>query len=491
MIGEMLRSTVGWPAGISAVPDKIESVQKEFRVEHDSIGDKEVPADAYYGVQTLRAVENFRITGLNLHPELINSLVQIKKAAAITNCEIGLLDPKKSEAIVNACDEILAGNFRLHFVVDPIQGGAGTSLNMNANEVIANRAIELLGGKKGEYSLIHPNDHVNLGQSTNDVIPTAGKMTTIRLLMKLRLQLQCLQLALSNKAEEFNHVIKMGRTQMQDAVPIRLGQEFRAYADAVTRNIVRIEKAAEEMRPLNMGGTAIGTGVNADTAYLERIVPVLNEVSGMNFVQAADLIDSTQNLDPFVAVSGAVKTCAVTLSKIANDLRLMSSGPRAGFGEINLPAMQNGSSIMPGKVNPVIPEVVNQVSFNVIGNDVTITMVAEAGQLELNAFEPIIFYNLFQSIDTLGFATETFVDNCITGITANEERCRELVENSVGIVTTLAPVIGYQRAADIAKKALKQNRPVREIILEEKIMEPEELSRVLDPVSMTEPGIRH
>ena len=441
-------------------------------------------------MQTLRAVENFRITGLNLHPELINSLVQIKKSAAITNCEIGLLDPKKSEAIVSACDEILAGNYRQHFVVDPIQGGAGTSLNMNANEVIANRAIELLGGQKGDYSIIHPNDHVNLGQSTNDVIPTAGKMTTIRLLMKLRLQLQCLQLALSNKAEEFNHVIKMGRTQMQDAVPIRLGQEFRAYADAVARNISRIEKAADEMRPLNMGGTAIGTGVNADTVYLQRIVPVLNEVSGMDFVQAADLIDSTQNLDPFVAVSGAVKTCAVTLSKIANDLRLMSSGPRAGFGEINLPAMQNGSSIMPGKVNPVIPEVVNQVSFNVIGNDVTITMAAEAGQLELNAFEPIIFYNLFQSIDTLGFATETFVDNCVTGITANEERCRELVENSVGIVTTLAPVIGYQRAADIAKKALKQNRPVREIILEEKIMEAEELSRVLDPVSMTEPGIK-
>jgi aspartate ammonia-lyase len=361
---------------------------------------------------------------------------------------------------------------------------------MNANEVIANRAIELLGGQKGDYSIIHPNDHVNLGQSTNDVIPTAGKMTTIRLLMKLRLQLQCLQLALSNKAEEFNHVIKMGRTQMQDAVPIRLGQEFRAYADAVARNISRVEKAADEMRPLNMGGTAIGTGVNADTVYLQRIVPALNEVSGMDFVQAADLIDSTQNLDPFVAVSGAVKTCAVTLSKIANDLRLMSSGPRAGLGEINLPAMQNGSSIMPGKVNPVIPEVVNQVSFNVIGNDVTITMAAEAGQLELNAFEPIIFYNLFQSIDTLGFATETFVDNCVTGITANEERCRELVENSVGIVTTLAPVIGYQRAADIAKKALKQNRPVREIILEEKIMEAEELSRVLDPVSMTEPGIK-
>ena len=489
MIEEMLRSTVGWPAGTRMLSGETESGTKNWRTEHDSIGDRKVPADAYYGVQTLRAVENFRITGLSLHPEIINSLVHIKKAAALTNCEIGLLDKRTADAIVAACDEILAGKFRTQFVVDPIQGGAGTSLNMNANEVIANRAIELLGGQKGEYSLVHPNDHVNLSQSTNDVIPTAGKMAVIRLLMKLRLQLHCLQLALSKKADEFDHVIKMGRTQMQDAVPIRLGQEFRAYADAVTRNIERIEKAADEMCVLNMGGTAIGTGVNADKAYLQRIVPVLNEVSGMKFVQAADLIDATQNLDPFVAVSGAVKTCAVSLSKIANDLRLMSSGPKAGFGEINLPAMQNGSSIMPGKVNPVIPEVVNQVSFNVIGNDMTITLAAEAGQLELNAFEPIIFYNLFQSIDTLGFATETFTDNCITGITANEERCRELVENSVGIVTTLAPVIGYQRAADIAKKALKQGRPVREIILEEKILTPEEVSCILDPVSMTEPGI--
>ncbi len=484
---EMLRTTVGWPAGTRVIPDIEELEQDRFRIEHDSIGDKKVPADAYYGVQTLRAAENFRITGLNMHPEMINSLVQIKKAAAITNARTGMLDSKRCEAIVKACDEILAGSFRMHFVVDPIQGGAGTSLNMNANEVIANRAIEILGGQKGDYTIVHPNDHVNLSQSTNDVIPTAGKMTTVRLLLHLRLQLQCLQLALSKKAEEFDHVIKMGRTQMQDAVPIRLGQEFRAYADAVTRSIGRIEKAADEMRPINMGGTAIGTGVNADPAYLRMIVPVLNEVSGMEMVQATDLIDSTQNLDPFVAVSGAVKSCAVTLSKIANDLRLMSSGPRAGFGEINLPAMQNGSSIMPGKVNPVIPEVVNQVSFNVIGNDLTITLAAEAGQLELNAFEPIIFYNLFQSIDTLGFATETFVDNCITGITANEERCRELVENSVGTVTVLAPVIGYQKAADIAKKALQQNRSVREVLLEEHVMEPEELSRVLDPVRMTEP----
>ena len=489
MIKETMISTVGLPAGGYAIHPITGSGQTKYRTEHDSVGDKKVPEDAYYGVQTLRAVENFQITGLQMHPEIISNLACIKKAAAITNREIGLLDPKISEAIVKACDEILKGGFLEHFVVDPIQGGAGTSLNMNANEVIANRAIELLGGRKGDYSIVHPNDHVNMGQSTNDVIPTAGKMTAIRLLMKLRLQLQCLHLALSKKAEEFDHVIKMGRTQMQDAVPIRLGQEFKAYANAVHRNIIRIEGAADEMRLLNMGGTAIGTGINADKAYLERIVPVLNEVSGMDFVQAEDLIDATQHLDPFVAVSGAVKTCAVALSKIANDLRLMSSGPRAGFGELNLPAKQNGSSIMPGKVNPVIPEVVNQVAFNVIGNDMTITLAAEAGQLELNAFEPIIFYNLFQSIDTLGFATETFVDNCIIGITANEDRCRELVENSVGIVTTLAPVIGYQQAADIAKRALRERRPVRDIILEENVLSPEEVSRILDPVSMTEPGL--
>ena len=471
---------------INKLKKQAEEHEKKYRREHDSIGDKDVPEDAYYGVQTLRAVENFRITGLRLHHQMINSLVFIKKAAALTNCEIGILDPEKAEAIVKACDEILRGGFRSDFVVDPIQGGAGTSLNMNANEVIANRAIELLGGKKGDYSIIHPNDHVNLSQSTNDVIPTAGKMTTVRLLMNLVIQLQCLDIALSNKATEFDHIIKMGRTQMQDAVPIRLGQEFKAYADAITREIVRVVRSIDEMLTINMGGTAIGTGVNANKEYRKRIVPILNEVSGIDFVQAEDLIDSTQNLDSFVAVSGMVKTCAVSLSKIANDLRLMSSGPRAGFGEINLPAKQNGSSIMPGKVNPVIPEVVNQVAFNVIGNDMTITLAAEAGQLELNAFEPIIFYNLFESIDTLGFATETFVENCIIGITANEERCREMVENSVGIVTTLAPIIGYQQAADIAKKALLSNRPVREVILEEKILSEEELAKVLDPVSMTE-----
>ena len=415
--------------------------EMEFRVEKDSIGTKDVPENVYYGVQSLRAAENFHITGLNMHPEIINSLAYIKKAAAITNCEAGLLDKKRTQAIVQACDEILEGKFREDFIVDPIQGGAGTSLNMNANEVIANRAIEILGGKKGDYSVVNPNDHVNCGQSTNDVIPTAGKMTSLRLLKKLKKQLLRLHSALEQKADEFDGVIKMGRTQLQDAVPIRLGQEFKAYSVAILRDLNRMDKAMDEMRTLNMGGTAVGTGLNADESYLRRIVPNLSEISGMDLVQAYDLIDATQNLDSFVAVSGAVKACAVTLSKIANDLRLMSSGPRAGFGEINLPAKQNGSSIMPGKVNPVIPEVVNQVAFNAIGNDMTITMAAEAGQLELNAFEPIIFYCLFQSIDTIAYAVNTFVDNCVIGITANETRCRYFVENSVGIITAICPYV--------------------------------------------------
>ena len=463
--------------------------EMEFRVEKDSIGTKDVPENVYYGVQSLRAAENFHITGLNMHPEIINSLAYIKKAAAITNCEAGLLDKKRTQAIVQACDEILEGKFREDFIVDPIQGGAGTSLNMNANEVIANRAIEILGGKKGDYSVVNPNDHVNCGQSTNDVIPTAGKMTSLRLLKKLKKQLLRLHSALEQKADEFDGVIKMGRTQLQDAVPIRLGQEFKAYSVAILRDLNRMDKAMDEMRTLNMGGTAVGTGLNADESYLRRIVPNLSEISGMDLVQAYDLIDATQNLDSFVAVSGAVKACAVTLSKIANDLRLMSSGPRAGFGEINLPAKQNGSSIMPGKVNPVIPEVVNQVAFNVIGNDVTITMAAEAGQLELNAFEPIVFYCMFQSIDTLAYAVQTFVENCVSGITANETRCRYLVENSVGVITAICPHVGYQKAADIAKQAIKTGESVRELILKEGLLTEAELNEIMDPVNMTEPGI--
>jgi aspartate ammonia-lyase len=484
-IEEMLRSTVGWPAGGDTAVDFSKAEPSEYRIEHDSIGEKKIPAEAYYGIQSMRAAENFRITGLDTHPEMLCSIAYIKKAAALTNCSTGALDRDKADAIAQACDEILDGGFRSDFIVDPMQGGAGTSLNMNANEVIANRAIEILGGTKGDYSLIHPNDHVNLGQSTNDVIPTAGKMAAIRMLTRLRMQLQVLHLALSKKSEEFDHVIKMGRTQMQDAVPVRLGQEFRAYADTVERSIFRIEKAADELRAVNLGGTAIGTGVNADKEYMRKVVPVLCDVSGIDLVQADDLIDATQNLDPFVSVSGVVKTCAVSLSKISNDLRLMSSGPKAGFAEITLPARQSGSSIMPGKINPVIPEIVNQVAFNVIGNDTTIALAAEAGQLELNAFLPIIFYNLFQSIDTLGFAVETFADNCVSGITANEKRCRELVESSVGIVTTLAAVIGYDRATDIAKKALIQDRPVREIILGEGLLDEDEVTRLLDPARMT------
>ena len=461
----------------------------DYRVEKDSIGVKDIPEEVYYGVQTLRAAENFHITGLNMHPEIINSLAYIKKASAITNCEVGILEKKKAQAIVQACDEIIEGKFHDDFIVDPIQGGAGTSLNMNANEVIANRAIEILGGKKGDYTIVNPNDDVNCGQSTNDVIPTAGKMTSLHLLQNLKKQLLRLYDALNEKAKEFDHVIKMGRTQMQDAVPIRLGQEFKAYSVAIMRDIHRMDKAMDEMRTLNMGGTAIGTGINADENYLRRIVPNLSEISGMEFIQAFDLIDATQNLDSFVAVSGAVKACAVTLSKMSNDLRLMSSGPRAGFGEINLPAKQNGSSIMPGKVNPVIPEVVNQVAFNAIGNDMTITMAAEAGQLELNAFEPIIFYCLFQSIDTIAYAVNTFVDNCVIGITANETRCRYFVENSVGIITAICPYVGYQKAAEIAKEAIKTGESVRKLIIEKGLLTKEQMDEIMDPVQMTEPGI--
>ena len=461
----------------------------QYRSEHDSVGERSVPKDVYYGVQSLRAAENFPITGLAVHPEQINSIAEIKKASAITNLEIGLLDKRVADAIVRACDEIAAGRLHEAFIVDPIQGGAGTSLNMNANEVIANRAIELLGGEKGDYTLVNPNDHVNCGQSTNDVFPSAGKLAVLKLLVRAQIQLERLSEALEAKAEEFDDVLKMGRTQMQDAVPIRLGQEFRAYSRAVRRDIARFERAKDEMRRLNMGGTAIGTGINADERYLRRIIPNLSKVTGLELVQASDLIDATQNLDGLVAVSGAVKTCAVNLSKMSNDLRLMSSGPRCGFSEINLPPRQNGSSIMPGKVNPVIPEVVSQVAFNIIGNDVTVTMAAEAGQLELNAFEPIIFYNLIQSVETLTYAVHTFVDNCVTGITANRERCRDMVEHSVGIITALCPHVGYEKAAEVAKRAIETGAPVRRLILEEGLLDEAALDKILDPYSMTEPGI--
>lgn len=456
------------------------------RTEFDSIGHLEVPKDAYYGVQTLRAMENFQISGRKLHPKFIESLVTIKKAAAMTNCKAGHLDSQRASAIIMACDEIISGKWRDQFIVDAIQGGAGTSANMNANEVIANRAIELLGGERGDYSVVHPNDHVNMAQSTNDVIPSAGKLTVIRLFPVLLLQLGKLHQALMDKAKEFDHVLKMGRTQLQDAVPMRLGQSFHAYASVIDRDVRRLEKSREEMYVLNMGGTAIGTAINVSPEYLHHIVKNLAELTGYPFRQAADLIDATQNLDGFVGVSSALKTCAVNLSKICNDLRLLSSGPRTGVHEINLPPRQNGSSIMPGKVNPVIPEVVTQVAYLVIGNDTAITMAAEAGQMELNAFEPVLFYKLFESLDTMAGAVKTLTENCIMGITANEDECRSYVEHSVGICTALCPYIGYKKAAEIAKMSLKTGVPVRDIVLRENLLSAVELKKILDPMIMTE-----
>jgi aspartate ammonia-lyase len=386
-----------------------------------------------------------------------------------------------------ACDEIIAGGLMDAFIVDAIQGGAGTSANMNANEVIANRAIEMLGGKKGDYKIVHPNDHVNYGQSTNDVIPTAGKMTVIDLVAPLLESLNALVIALDEKAKKFDGVVKMGRTQLQDAVPIRLGQEFAAYASVIRRDITRIQNAEKEMHTINMGGSAIGTCINVDPVYLEKIPTALSEVAGYELVLADDLIDATQNLDGFVSVSSSLKTCAVNLSKIANDLRLMSSGPRTGIGEILLPAKQNGSSIMPGKINPVIPEVVNQVAFLVIGHDATICAAAEAGQMELNAFEPVLFYQLFESLTAMKNAVDTFIVNCVKGIRANVTQCKNNVEKSAGIVTAMAPYIGYQRSAFIAKESLATGMPVRQIILRDQIMTEEELNEILDARGMTEP----
>ena len=456
------------------------------RTEKDSIGYMNVPEDAYYGVQAQRASENFQITGLHMHPAFIINMARIKKAAAITNRNALRLSPDKSDAIIRACDEIIHGKWMDQFIVDPIQGGAGTSANMNINEVIANRAGELLGGKKGAYDKIHPNDHVNMAQSTNDVIPTAGKLTVLTLMTPLIQELRRLHDALMKKSEEFDDVIKMGRTQLQDAVPMRLGQTFHGYASMIERDILRLTDVSREMYTVNLSGTAIGSCINTSPAYLHNIVPCLSSITGYPLLQAKDLFDATENLDGFVSVSGAVKTCAVDLSKMCNDLRLLSSGPKTGLGEIHLPAMQNGSSIMPGKVNPVIPEVVTQAAFLVAGHDLTITMAAEAGQMELNAFEPVVFYNLFESLTALTGAVSTLTDHCITGITADRERCRTLMEASAGIATALCPYIGYQKSAEITKAALKANRTVRELVLEEHLMTAAELEQVLDPYAMTE-----
>ncbi len=457
---------------------------KVMRTESDSVGSLQVPADVYYGVQTLRGYENFRITGVRMNWQFIKNIAKIKKVAAKVNGENGYIPTDIAEAIITACNEILQDKYKKDFITDAIQGGAGTTVNMNANEVIANRATELLGGAKGEY-LCHPNDHVNCSQSTNDVIPSAGKLTVLELADKLLNTLEGLIAALEDKAKEFDGVLKMGRTQLEDAVPIRLGQEFAAYASAMKRDYKRIQNALQEMYVLNLGGTAIGTSVNVGKKYLENVVEALSAECNRSLVKAENLIDTTQNVDAFCAVSGSLKAFAVNLSKMCNDLRLMSSGPKTGFGEITLPAKQNGSSIMPGKVNPVIPEVVSQVAFAVIGNDVTISMAAEGGQLELNAFEPVIFYKLFESLVCLTGAVQTLTVNCIAGITANKERCETLVYNSVGIVTALCPYLGYKKSAELAKEALAKNVRVRDLILAHGLMDEEQLDKILDPYSMT------
>ena len=456
----------------------------DMRIESDSIGSRQVPKDAYYGVQSLRGRENFHITGQQLRPEFIVALAQIKKACALSNLAAGELDKPRADAIVAACDEIIGGKLHDQFICDPIQGGAGTTANMNANEVIANRAIEILGGEKGDYSIVHPNDHVNRAQSTNDVIPTAAKITAAKLLKAAIAQVARLRDALLEKEKEFYNIIKMGRTQMQDAVPIRLGAEFGAYARAISRDLIRMEQALEEMYTINLGGTAVGTGLNTDPTYIQMLAPTLAVICDLPLLKAHDLVDGTQNLDSFAYVSAILKTCAISCSKIANDLRLMSSGPRCGFEEINLPPMQNGSSIMPGKVNPVIPEVMSQAAFCIIGNDMTITMAAEAGQLELNFAEPVLYHKLFESLVALSGAVETFVDNCISGITANADRCRELVDSSVGIITAICPKVGYEASADIAKTAIATGVSVREVLRSKQILSEKEIEKLLNPESM-------
>ncbi len=465
----------------------------DTRTEHDLLGERQVPADRYYGIQTLRALENYAITGIPIshYPRLIQSLAYIKKAAALANLELGLLEPRLAQAIASACDEIIAGRLHSEFVVDVIQGGAGTSTNMNTNEVIANLSLEILGYQKGRYDLLHPLTHVNMSQSTNDVVPTALRLTLSMKLDGLRREMEHLYKSLHRKGIEFSDVIKMGRTQLQDAVPMTLGQEFEAYSVTVGEDIQRLGEAQLLIREINMGATAIGTGLNAHPDYARLVVEYIRQFSGVPVIGAANLVEATQDAGAYVQLSGVLKRVAVKLSKICNDLRLLSSGPRAGLGEINLPAMAPGSSIMPGKVNPVIPEVVNQVAFEVIGNDVTVTLAAEAGQLELNAFFPVVAFNLFRSLDMLGRACRTLAEKCIDGITANREFCRRQVENSIGLVTALNPLLGYERSTEIAQAALSSGRSVYEIVLEKGYLSKEQIEEMLLPENMTQPRFIH
>ncbi len=453
------------------------------RTEHDLIGERQVPAHAYWGIHSLRALENFPITGIEIGatPYLVEALAAVKQAAAAANNELGILDDERFGAIETACEEIRAGELHEQFVVDVIQGGAGTSTNMNANEVIANRALELLGRERGDYGFLHPNEHVNLSQSTNDVYPTAVKIATILATKSLLVALDVLEASFERKASEFHDVLKMGRTQMQDAVPMTLGQEFHTYSGMVAVDRARLAEAVLMLHEINLGATAIGTQLNAPEGYVKIACERLAKLTGLPLVTAIDLIESTQDCGAFVQLSGSLKRVAVKLSKICNDLRLLSSGPRAGFNEINLPAVQAGSSIMPGKVNPVIPEVVNQVAFQIIGHDVTISMAAEAGQLQLNAFEPVICYSLASGLARMREAVLVLATRCVDGITANEERLRSMVDSSIGLVTALNPYIGYEAATSVAKEALISGRGVSELVIERGLLPADQLERILRP----------
>jgi len=461
----------------------------ETRLEHDLLGEMRVPADAYYGIHTLRARENFKLSGQTLHLELIRALAEVKKACAIANERTGYLDKTIADAICRACDEIIAGNLQDQFVTDAFQGGAGTSANMNANEVIANRAVELLGGKKGDYSLVHPLDHVNLSQSTNDVFPTAVRVAAIRMVSGASRAMSELQQALQEKENEFAGVLKVGRTEMQDAVPITLGQEFAAWAQAVQRDWWRLYKVEERLRQVNLGGTAVGTGLNADKRYVYVVVDILREVTGLPLARAENMIDVTQNADVFSEVSGMVKAAAVNMAKIAGDLRILSSGPRAGIAEIKLPPLQAGSSIMPGKVNPVATEAASQAAFQIMANDQAISLAAASGQLELNAFLPMIAHNLFQSLQLLTNAAKLLADKCILGIEANEQRCRDLLEHSFAMLTALSPYIGYETASELAVRTQQSGKSIREVAIESGLFTKEQLDRILSAVEMTRPGI--
>ena len=463
---------------------------RHVRTEHDLLGDREVPDEALYGVQTLRAMENFPITGVPLRefPSLIEALAAVKEAAALANADLGLLPRETADVIARAAREIRAGRHHEHFIVDMIQGGAGTSTNMNANEVIANRALELSGRPRGEYATIHPNTHVNLSQSTNDVYPTALKLALHTVIEGLSGSMSRLAAAFLAKGDEFASLLKMGRTQLQDAVPMTLGQEFTAFGHTILEDVQRLGEAQALIREINMGATAIGTGITAPPGYAEAVRAHLARITGVSLITAPDLVEATADTGAFVQLSGVLKRCAVKLSKICNDLRLLSSGPRAGLGEIDLPAMQPGSSIMPGKVNPVIPEVVNQVCFDVMGGDLTVTIAAEAGQLQLNVFEPVIAFRLLAGIHSLTQACVVLRERCVEGITANADRMRRLVEDSIGIVTALVPILGYPTATEIAREALESGRGVYELVMQRGLMTRAELDRALNPDAMTVPG---